>query len=67
MATAPGCPPPGARYLRYNCQTGEYSKIPRRRRRRLLTSGDLKDLAALKSIVGGGDKMNGAVVAAIRR
>ncbi len=68
MATVASCDvPANARYLRYNCQTGEYSKIPRRRRRRLLTSGDLKDLAALKSIVGGGDKMNGAVVAAIRR
>jgi len=61
------CPPPNARYLRYNCQTGELSKIPRRRRRRLLTSSDLKDLAALKAIVGGGAKMDGAIVAAVRR
>jgi len=61
------CPPPGARYLRYNCQTGQLSKIPRRRRRRLLTSSDLKDLAALKAIVGGGAKMDGAIVAAVRR
>jgi len=67
VTAAPGCPPPGARYLRYNCATGEYSKIPRRRRRRLLTSSDLKDLAALKAIVGGGAKMDGAVVAAVRR
>lgn len=60
-------PATNPRYLRYNCQTGEYSKVPRRRRRRLLTSSDLKDLAALKAIVGGGAKMDGAVVAAVRR
>lgn len=55
------------KFLRYNCQTGEFSKVPRRRRRRLLTGSDLKDLAALKTIVGGGQGMNGAVVQAIRR
>ncbi len=63
---AGACPPPGPRYLRYNCQTGTLSKIPRRRRRRLLTSSDLKDLAALKSIVGP-SKMEGAIVQAVRR
>lgn len=63
------CAVPAAqpRYLRYNCQTGQFSKVPRRRRRRLLTSSDLKDLAALKAIVGGGAKMDGAIVQAIRR
>lgn len=60
-------PATNPRYLRYNCQTGEFSKVPRRRRRRLLTSSDLKDLAALKTIVGGGASMSGAVVQAIRR
>lgn len=55
------------KYLRYNCVTGEYTKVPRRRRRRLLTGSDLKDLAALRTIVGGGQCMNGAVVQAIRR
>jgi len=60
-------PATNPRYLRYNCQTGAFSKVPRRRRRRLLTSSDLKDLAALKAIVGGGAKMDGAIVQAIRR
>lgn len=60
-------PATNPKYLRYNCQTGQYSKVPRRRRRRLLTSSDLKDLAALKAIVGGGAKMDGAIVQAIRR
>jgi len=60
-------PASNPRYLRYNCATGQFSKVPRRRRRRLLTSSDLKDLAALKAIVGGGAKMDGAIVQAIRR
>lgn len=63
LCAAPAANP---RYLRYNCETGQFSKVPRRRRRRLLTSSDLKDLAALKSIVGP-SKMEGAIVQAVRR
>jgi len=61
------CPPPNARYLRYNCQTGALSKIPRKRRKKLFSASDLKDIAALKTLIGGGAALNGVVVAAIRR
>jgi len=44
----------------------EITPLRRRRRRRLLTSSDIKDLAALKAIVGGA-ALQGAVVQAIRR
>jgi len=50
-----------------NTQTGKVTPCRRRRRRRLLTSSDLNDLAALKTIVGGGQALNGAVIKAVRR
>ncbi len=46
--------------------TGKITPCRRRRRRRLLTASDLNDLAALKTIIGGGSAMNAAVVKAIR-
>lgn len=48
-------------------KTGKVTKCGRRRRRRLLTPTDLNDLAALKTIVGGGQAMNFAVMKAVRR
>ncbi len=47
--------------------TGKVTPCRRRRRRRLLTPTDLNDLAALKTIVGGGQSMNFAVMKAVRR
>lgn len=37
-----------------NCGAGKWQRKSRRRRRRLATHGDLKDLAALKGVLGGG-------------
>jgi len=37
-----------------NCGQGKWQKRTRRRRKRLATQGDLKDLAALKGVLGGG-------------
>lgn len=65
MATA-GCPPLGPKYAKICLATNEITPLRRRRRRRLLTSSDIKDLAALKAIVGG-PALQGAVVQAIRR
>lgn len=39
---------------RANCGNGAWVKSRRRRRRRLATVSDIKDLAALKSVLGGG-------------
>lgn len=47
--------------------TGKITPCRRRRRRRLLTPTDLNDLAALKTIVGGGQAINFAVMKAVRR
>lgn len=47
--------------------TGKVTPCRRRRRRRLLTPTDLNDLAALKTIVGGGQAINFAVMKAVRR
>ncbi len=65
MATT-GCPPLGPKYAKICLATNEITPLRRRRRRRLLTSSDIKDLAALKAIVGGA-ALQGAVVQAIRR
>jgi hypothetical protein len=48
-------------------KTGKVTPCRRRRRRRLLTPTDLNDLAALKTIVGGGQAINFAVMKAVRR
>ncbi len=61
-----GCPPLGPKYAKICLATREITPLRRRRRRRLLTSSDIKDLAALKAIVGGA-ALQGAVVQAIRR
>jgi len=61
-----GCPPVGPKYVKVCVATGVASPLRRRRRRRLLTSSDIKDLSALKSIVGGA-ALQGAVVQAVRR
>ncbi len=61
-----GCPPTGPKYAKICIATGEITPLRRRRRRRLLTSSDIKDLSALKSIVGGA-ALQGAVVQAVRR
>lgn len=61
-----GCPPHGPKYAKICLATNEITPLRRRRRRRLLTSSDIKDLAALKAIVGGA-ALQGAVVQAIRR
>ncbi len=64
--TGGGCPPLGPKYAKICLATREITPLRRRRRRRLLTSSDIKDLAALKAIVGGA-ALQGAVVQAIRR
>ncbi len=66
MATGTGCPPVGPKYAKICLATREITPLRHRRRRRLLTSSDIKDLAALKAIVGGA-ALQGAVVQAIRR
>lgn len=66
MQTGAGCPPLGPKYAKICLATREITPLRRRRRRRLLTSSDIKDLAALKAIVGGA-ALQGAVVQAIRR
>lgn len=60
------CPPGGPRYAKICIATGEVSPLRRRRRRRLFTAGDLRDIASLKAVVGGGAALNAAVVKAIR-
>ncbi len=61
-----GCPPHGPKYAKICLATREITPLRRRRRRRLLTSSDIKDLSALKSIVGGA-ALQAAVVQAVRR
>lgn len=58
---------PGPAKVVVDTRTGAVTKCNRRRRRRLLTSTDINDLAALKAIVGGGQAMNLAVAKAVRR
>ncbi len=60
------CPSTGPRYAKICLATNEISPLRRRRRRRLFTAGDLRDIASLKAIVGGGAALNAAVVKAIR-
>lgn len=66
MTPGAACPPVGPKYAKVCLATGAVTPLRRRRRRRLLTSSDIKDLAALKAIVGGA-ALQGAVVQAIRR
>ncbi len=66
MQTGAACPPTGPKYGKICLATGVITPLRRRRRRRLLTSSDIKDLSALKSIVGGA-ALQGAVVQAVRR
>lgn len=61
------CPPRKTRTLTIDCATGAEVKRTRRRRRRLLTSSDLGDLAQLQALVGkGSNAMSVAVSKAIR-
>ncbi len=61
------CAPRKTRTLTIDCATGQEVKRTRRRRRRLLTSGDLGDLAQLQALVGkGSNAMGVAVSKAIR-
>lgn len=61
------CPTRKTRTLTIDCATGLEIKRTRRRRRRLLTSGDLGDLAQLQALVGkGSNAMSVAVSKAIR-
>lgn len=60
-----GAAPPAR--VTVDTRTGAVTPCRHRRRRRLLTSSDLADLASLKAIVGGGAAMNAAVVKAVRR
>ncbi len=66
MAASGACGPTGPKYGKICLATGVVTPLRRRRRRRLLTSSDIKDLSALKSIVGGA-ALQGAVVQAVRR
>ncbi len=61
-----GCPPVGPKYAKICLATNVITPLRRRRRRRLLTSSDIKDLSALKSIVGGA-ALQAAVTQAVRR
>jgi len=62
-----GCAPRKTRTLTIDCATGQEVKRKRRRRPRLLTSGDLGDLAQLQALVGkGSNAMSVAVSKAIR-
>ncbi len=63
---ANGCPPYGPKYAKICLATNVITPLRRRRRRRLLTSSDIKDLSALKSIVGGA-ALQAAVTQAVRR
>lgn len=51
-----GAPAPGQKcgYV-WNPDTGKWQKKSRRRRKRLATQSDLKDLAALKGVLGSGE------------
>lgn len=60
------CPTGSPRYSKICNATGEITPLRRRRRRRLLTAGDLSDIAALKAIIGGGAGLGAAVVKAMR-
>jgi len=60
----PATPPPVVAGIGRVTRTGVKC---RRRRRRLLTPTDLSDLAALKTITGGGQALNFAVMKAVRR
>jgi len=66
MTTGAACPPTGPKYGKICLATGVITPLRRRRRRRLLTSSDIKDLSALKSIVSGA-ALQGAVIQAVRR
>jgi len=60
------CPTGSPRYSKICNATGDITPLRRRRRRRLLTAGDLADIASLKAVVGGGAALNAAVVKAMR-
>ncbi len=63
------CPPPGdcgPKYGRYCYATQTVTPMRRRRKKNLVSAGDLQGLAAIKAIVGGGAALNAAVIKALR-
>ncbi len=66
-SVAPSPSIPSGAKVQLDPKTGKVTLCRRRRRRRLLTPTDLNDLAALKTIVGGGQAINFAVMKAVRR
>lgn len=51
--------------LVYDPEKGKWIKRRRRRRRRLVTPTDIKDIAALKAIIGNGQALQSAVIKAV--
>ncbi len=66
-APAATCPPSGPKYAKVCLATGAVMPLRQRRRRRLLTSSDLSDLAALKALFGNSAGVQAALVKAVRR
>jgi hypothetical protein len=48
-------PTQGPGNLKWNPRTGKWEKCGRRRRKRLASASDIKDLASLKAVLGNGD------------
>lgn len=67
MQGAASCPPTGPKYAKVCLATGAVMPLRQRRRRRLLTSSDLSDLAALKALFGNSAGVQAALVKAVRR
>lgn len=67
MATDATCPPTGPKYAKICLATNQIMPLRQRRRRRLLTSSDLSDLAALKALFGNSAGVQAALVKAVRR
>ncbi len=66
-STLPALPPRTVNGQRPTYTNMTSGRRCRRRRPRLLTPTDLSDLAALKTITGGGQALNFAVMKAVRR
>jgi len=66
-ATQATCPPVGPKYAKICLATNTIMPLRQRRRRRLLTSSDLADLASLKALFGNSAGVQAALVKAVRR
>lgn len=64
ISEPPAC---GSKNMVYDPNKGKWIKRRTRRRRRLITPTDLNDLAALKTIVGGGQALTAATIRAVGR